>query len=335
MTFAMDDTCNEDIVADTFRGKSILITGGAGYLAYNLISFLKNTECSITRLDRQDAHLDTVVGAAQVTDLLGDVCDPELLYRAVKGVDFIFHFAAQTSTYVAHNDPVVDQSINVVPMLYLLEACRQLGNHPTICFSSTVTIVGIPEHIPVNETFPDHPITIYDLHKKMAEQYLIWYARQGFVEGVILRLANVYGPGPRSSRSDRGILNQMIRRALSGDALTVFGTGNYIRDYVYVEDVARAFISAARHSKALNGGYFVIGSGRGYSITEAMHLIAQLGAEKTGTAVEVLHVDPPNTLSPIERRSFIADSRRFSVVTGWNARYTLAEGITITMEAFS
>jgi UDP-glucose 4-epimerase len=334
MTFEMDDKLHEGIVADTFRGKSILITGGAGYLASNLISLLRHAECSITRIDRQDTPWDRVGGVAKVTDLFGDVCDPELWHRVVKGVDFIFHFAAQTSTYVANNNPVVDQSINVVPMLYLLEACRQLETHPTVCFSSTVTIVGIPEHMPVNETFPDHPITIYDLHKQMAEQYLMWYARQGFVEGVILRLANVYGPGPRSSRSDRGILNQMIRRALTSDALTVFGTGDYVRDYVYVEDVARAFISAAKHSNALNGGYFIIGSGRGYTITEAMHLIAQHGAEKTGAPVAVLHVDPPGALSPIERRNFVADSRRFSVVTGWNARYTLAEGIDLTMEAF-
>jgi nucleoside-diphosphate-sugar epimerase len=127
----------------------------------------------------------------------------------------------------------------------------------------------------------------------------------------------------------------MIRRALVGNALTVYGTGDYLRDYVYVEDVAQAFIAAARHSEALSGRYFVIGSGQGHTIAEAMRMIAERGAAKTGTQIEVQHVEPPNSLSTIEQRHFVADSRLFCEATGWNARYTLAEGIDRTMEEFS
>ena len=317
-----------------FTGKKILITGGAGYLASNLVALLKNSDCHIIRLDRQDACREPVKGAAQITDVYGDVGDPTIWERCLPGIDFVFHFAAQTSTYIANDDPVSDHSVNVMPMLHLLEACRRLGNCPTVCFSSTVTVAGIPERLPVDENHPDHPLTVYDLHKLMAEQYLGWYAEQGFVRGVTLRLANVYGPGPRSSRSDRGILNQMIRRALAGDPLTVYGTGNQIRDYIYVEDVAKAFIAAALHCEALNGRYFIIGSGRGHSIAEAMRMITERSAEKTGKTVAVQHIDPPGSLSPIEQRNFVADSRLFIEQTGWRASHTLAEGIDQTMEAF-
>jgi nucleoside-diphosphate-sugar epimerase len=176
---------------------------------------------------------------------------------------------------------------------------------------------------------------MYDLHKQVAEQYLRWYAEQGIVRGVTLRLANVYGPGPRSSRSDRGILNQMIRRALAGEPLTVYGTGEQVRDYVYVEDAARAFLAAARNGESLTGGCFVIGSGRGHTIDEAMRMIAMRCAARTGIEVPVRHVEPPGALSPIEQRHFVADTRRFCAATGWHARCTLAEGIDLTMEAFS
>ncbi|MFZ2950683.1 MAG: NAD-dependent epimerase/dehydratase family protein [Desulfuromonadaceae bacterium] len=319
---------------ESFKGKSILITGGAGYLASNLVSLLGQTECRIIRMDRPDAGWEKVSGAAQVTDVTCDICDPSV-WNVLEGIDFIFHLAAQTSTYVANAAPVDDQAINVMPMLNLLEACRLLGTCPTVCFASTVTIAGIPDRLPVDETHPNHPLTVYDLHKFMAEQYLCWYAEQGFVNGVALRLANVYGPGPRSSRSDRGILNQMVRRALEGKELTVYGTGEYVRDYVYVEDVARAFMSAALHGRMLSGRYFVIGSGAGYSIAEAMRMIADHATTKTGLPVDVEHIDPPDALSPIEQRHFVADSRRFSEATGWKARYSLAEGIDHTMEAFS
>lgn len=318
-----------------FSGKGILITGAAGYLGSNLVSLLKDADCRIIRLDKRESCREPVMGAAQISDLCGDVGDPAVWEKCLEGIDFIFHFAAQTSTYVANDDPVADQAINVMPMLHLLEACRRRGTRPTVCFSSTVTVAGIPERLPVDETHHDHPLTVYDLHKQMAEQYLRWYAEQGIVRGVILRLANVYGPGPRSSRSDRGILNQMIRHALSGEPLTVYGAGDQLRDYVYVEDVTRAFLSAARHSETLNGQYFVIGSSQGHTIAEAMRMIAARCTARTGREVPVRHVAPPGALSPIEQRHFVADSHRFCAATGWHAGCTLAEGIDRTLEAYS
>jgi UDP-glucose 4-epimerase len=333
MPIDMNNDRDGRLLADTFKSRGILITGGSGYLAANLLSLLKEIDCRIVRLGRLETGWEPMTGAAQVTDVSGDIRDPAIWEPILNGIDFVFHFAAQTSTYVANDNPVSDQAINVMPMLHLLEACRRKGVSPVVCFASTVTVAGIPERLPVDESHPDHPLTIYDLHKQMAEQYLRWYAEQGYGRGVILRLANVYGPGPRSSRSDRGILNKMIRHALSGKALTVYGAGDYVRDYIFVEDASWAFIAAARYSAALNGRYFIIGSGQGHTIAEAMGMIAEHAMAKTGTVVEIQHIEPPGSLSPIEQRNFVADSRRFCEATGWRPHYTLAEGIDRTIEA--
>lgn len=323
---------HDDLWTETFRGKVVLVTGGGGYLGANLVALLRRSDCKIYRLSRQAREEGAVSGLAQVVDLVGDISDPRVWEECLKGVDFIFHLAAQTSTYVANADPVADQNVNVMPMLRLLESCRRQGMRPTVLFASTVTVAGIPERLPVNESHPDHPLTIYDLHKQMAELYLRWYAEQGFVRGVTLRLSNVYGPGPRSGSTDRGILNQMICRALAGESLIVYGAGNQLRDYVYVEDVARAFIAAAGHGELLNGRHFVIGSGEGKTIAEAMGVVASCAGAKTGKVVAVRHVSPPATLSPIEGRNFVADFGLFRKMTGWTPEYLLAEGVTRTME---
>ena len=188
--------------------------------------------------------------------------------------------------------------------------------------------------LPVNENHPENPMTIYDLHKQMAENYLKYYIQQNVVKGAILRLANVYGPGPKSSRSDRGILNLMIRKALAGEPLTVYGKGDQLRDYVYVEDVSIAFLTAASKIESVNGRHFVIGSGQGHTIAQAMGLVSERVALKKGKAVPLEHVDPPSPLLPIESRNFVADTRQFSEATGWKAHYMLADGIDLTVKGY-
>lgn len=317
-----------------FQGKKILITGGAGYLASALVKLLKDVDCHIIRLARHESQLLPVVGGAHIEDIIADVRERSTWEQVLPGIDYIFHFAAQTSTYVANEDPSTDLNNNVLPMLYLLESCKEHDWRPTILFSSTVTIAGIPTRLPVDEAYQDDPLTIYDLHKLMAEKYLKWYVSQGVVRGSILRLANVYGPGPKSSRPDRGILNLMIRRALAGETLTVYKPGDNLRDYIYIEDVVQAFLDAARNIGTVNGRHFIIGSGEGYTIADAMRLVADRVALKTGKQVAIKRIDPPPNQSPIESRNFVADSRHFSQATGWQAFRQLTEGIDLTVETF-
>ncbi len=327
----MDTTFDKNLI-ETFAGKRVLITGGFGYIATALVQLLKNVACHIVRLDRQDATPPPISGEAQIEDISGDICDFSIWQKTLHKVDVVFHFAAQTSTYTANDNPSTDAKVNVLPMLHLLETCRRNNWHPAVLFSSTVTVIGIPSRLPVDETQTGQPITVYDLHKLMAEEYLKYYVHQGLLQGTVLRLSNVYGPGPKSSRSDRGILNLMIRKALAGETLTIYGTGDYLRDYIYIEDVARAFLMAKINIEHINGRHFVIGSGQRHTITEAINLVADRAAIKTGRRVNVEHIEPKSLQSPIEARNFVADSGQFSSATGWKAVLTLTEGIDRTIE---
>jgi nucleoside-diphosphate-sugar epimerase len=324
-----------DTLTRAYAGKRLLVTGGCGFLGTNVIGRLREVRCAITRLSMPGTDFPPVEGAAaMIDDLAGDVRERATWERALDGADVVFHFAAQTSVYVAQEDAAADLAANVTPMALLIDTCRRMGARPGVLFSGTVTQAGITARLPVDESHPDRPVTIYDLHKLMAEQYLAYASQQGIVRGVTLRLANVYGPGPASSSADRGVLNLMVRKALRGEPLSVYGAGDRIRDYVYVEDVARAFLLAGAHLDALGGQHFVIGSGEGHSLAEAFNLAAERAALKTGQRVPLTHVEPPAGLSPIEDRDFVADTSRFRAATGWEARVSLAEGIDRMIEAF-
>ncbi len=317
-------------VLPDFEGKRILVSGAGGYLGSNIVHVLSKAKCIIIRLTSKEA-LPEVKDEADIFDITADIKEKNIWKQVMRDVDIVYHFAAQTSVYRADEDPLEDLTINVVPMLHLLETCREMPSPPSILFSGTVTETGIPETLPVNEDHADKPITVYDMHKITSENYLKHYARQSIISGTVLRLANVYGPGPESSSHDRGILNMMMKKALEGESLTVYGTGESLRDYVYIDDVIQAFLLAAIHIHQLNANHYVIGSGHGKTIAQAINLIADRAALITGLRVPVNYIDPPFPQSPIEERNFQADTRKYSQVTGWKAQYPLREGVDQTL----
>ena len=318
----------------SYRGKRILVTGGTGFVGANLVRLLTDADCQIVRISRSGTMAAPLRCRAEIRDVVGDIRDRAIWESTLQDSDIVFHFAAQTSVYAGNENPFADLEINVLPIVHLLETCRQKGLQPIVLFSGTVTEAGIPTRLPVDESHPDKPITMYDLHKLMAENYLKYYVNQRIVCGAVLRLANVYGPGPQTSSADRGILNRMIRKALDGATLTIYGKGDCLRDYVYVEDIARAFLMAGLNIEHVNGESFVIGSGCGHSLAEAFHLVAKHVALKTGRRVPVVRVDahPPQT--PIETRNFIANPAKFMRATGWRPSYSLGEGIDRMVESY-
>lgn len=311
-----------------------LITGGAGYLGSSLVRQIAERGDHARRLFRGD-KTPQPAASEHIEDFHGDVTSRADLQRAVEGVDVILHLAAQTSIYVADADPLADLDVNVRPMLGLLEACRARGGCPTLILASTATLAGISPRLPVVADAPDEPATTYELHKQSAERYLKHYCQKGIVRGCALRLANVFGPGPKSSRPDRGILNGMVRRALAGETLKIYGSGEFLRDYIYVDEAARAFLCAADRAAAVNGRHFFLASGVGHTLADAVRLVARLVGETTGKPVAVEHVPPPATLAPIENRNFVADTEPLWQAAGFRAAVSLEQGLRQTIEYFS
>ena len=314
-------------------GKVVAVTGAAGFIGGRLAARVAQDAGTLLRVSRSPAPpLENT--AATIVDLLGDVRE-RAIWEQVVAADAIFHLAAQTSVAVANDDPERDFHANVTPMRHLLAACRQWRRRPMVVFAGTVTQSGLPATLPINEDAPDDPITVYDRHKLMAERDLTAAANRGDVYGTTLRLANVYGPGAHGRRADRDVLNRMIAAAMIGQPVTVHGSGEQVRDYVFVDDVVDAFVLAAVSAPIVNGGYFLIGSGHGTTIRTAFELVAARVARSTGRRVEVTSVAPPMPLSDIEQRNFIADHSRFSAATGWRPKVDLADGIDRTVEALT
>ena len=318
-----------------YQGSRVLITGGAGYIGSNLLRKLAGVDCHITLLMREGRHFDLDGSvAARVTTASGDLTAAATWRKALPGMGHVFHLAAQTSAYVAGEEPFTDLEANVVPVLRMLEVCREDGMRPQVLFAGTATEVGITSTTPVDESFADHPATIYDVHKLAAEKYLQYYSETIGIETATLRLPNIYGPGPASSRPDRGLLNQMVLRGLRGETLSIYGDGEFVRDYLFIDDVVSAFLRAGSRMGLLSGDYYVLGSGIETRFVDAVNLVADRVAQRTGQRPPVVYVEPPDSLLPIEKRNFVANPAKFASATGWAPQVSLQEGIDLTIDHF-
>lgn len=317
-----------------YRDRTIVVTGAGGFLGRCLVQRLAGTACRIVRVARSAPAPLAPPFAATLVDVIGDLRDASVWSRVVADADVVVHFAAQTSAIVAAGDPAGDLDANVTPMRHLLTLCREMLRPPMILFAGTVTQAGIPRQLPVDEDAADDPLTVYDEHKLMAERELERAVSEGVATGVTLRLANIYGPGATDAAGDRDVLNRMIRAALRGQELTVFGAGDHLRDYLFVEDAVDAFLITGPHADQLNGRHYILGSGRGVTIRQAFELVAARVEALTGRRVAVASTQPARPLTDIEQRSFVANPARFAAATGWRPSWSLQDGIDRTVEGF-
>lgn len=310
--------------------KTILITGAKGFIGSSIVKSLKEFEARLILASRSSPQDED---NPSITHVQTDTYDVAFWDNVLPGVDVVYHLAAQTSSTYANTHPMEDMQSNLLPVVSFVQSCQKSKNRPVILFSGAATQIGLTTGI-ARQYLSDNPITVYDVHKLAAEYFLSYYSRCLGGKSVTLRLANVYGPGPKSSSKDRGILNLMVRKALEGADLTVYGTGEYTRDYVYIDDVVNAFHSAVFSIEKTNGNHYVVGSGQGHTIREMIEMVRDAVFAKRGIRSDILFVPEPEGTSPIEHRNFIADTKPLSDDSGWNPVVTLSEGIGKTVEYY-
>lgn len=304
------------------KGLRIAITGASGFVGAALTAALEPFDVDILLLGRSQPVLPAAAGRARMTAEACDLTDLSAACDVIRRSDVIVHLAGLTDLKITEPDPRRSFSANVTPALTLLRAIEMVGLEDGRCdrrfvFASTVTVVGPAPPMPASEACPPQPITVYDRHKLCIENLLVEATQSGICLGASLRLANVYGYGRMSRNSNRSILNRMMRQALDGQALTYYGDGAYIRDFVHINDVARAFCAAITMPGTGFGRSYVISTGAGLSLRSAFETVAAAAREITGREAGVVSVPEPATLNRIERRNFIGDSSAFQMASGW------------------
>ena len=298
----------------------ILVTGGAGFIGSHVVDMFLSQGYEVAVLDNLlTGRRENVNPEAQLFDV--DLRDPRLgrIFSDEKP-RFVCHHAAQASVQMSVREPLVDTDVNIVGSLHLLEQCRKNEVEKFIFASSGGAIYGEPESLPCDESHPIRPLVPYGASKAAVELYLPIYSDLFGLRYTILRYANVYGPR-QDPYGEAGVVAIFAGRMLKGVRTTVNGTGEQERDFVYVEDIARANLLCL---EAGDGEAFNIGSGQGTSVNAIFGHLDKL----TSNSLEPLYGPPQE--GEIFKIYLNADKAREQL--NWEPRVSLEEGLSRTVD---
>jgi len=315
---------------DAYRDRRVLVTGGLGFIGSNLARRLVDLGAHVTIVDSlipdDGGNLFNLDGYTDRLDLqITDVRDTTAINALVRDRDVIFNLAGQVSHIDSMRDPQTDLDINCRSQLTLLEACRAHSAGVRVVFAGTRQVYGKPARLPVDESHLVHPTDINGINKAAGEYYHLVYHSVFGIRACSLRLTNVFGPRQLIRHSRQGFIAWFIRLALEGREIQVFGDGSQIRDFVYVEDAADAFLRAGA-SDACDGGVFNVGGREPVTHRE----LAALLLEEAG-AGSVRYVEWPEDKKRIDIGSFYSDSTKFHRATGWAPAVSLRDGLRRTL----
>lgn len=303
----------------------VLVTGGAGFIGSHVADIYLTQGWEVTVLDDlSSGRRDHVPAAAQFVEC--SVNDPrarELVEDG--GFTILNHHAAQIDVRVSVADPLLDARVNIAGLVNLLEGARRGSVRRVVFASSGGVVYGEADVLPHSENARKLPVSPYGVSKLASEYYLAMYAKLHGLEVVPLRYANVYGPR-QNPHGEAGVVAIFCTRILRQEALTVFGDGAQTRDYVYVEDVARANLAAAtgalRPMHGIDDAAYNVGTGLETNVVE----LARRLLDATDADLPIEHAPA----RPGELQRSAVDPRKVSEDWGWKPDTDLSEGLRRT-----
>ena len=327
--------------------KTVLITGGSGFIGTNLAHRIASSGRRVRLLDNlsrpgveNNLHWLRETHGDRVSIEIADVRDAFAVRRAVAGVEAVFHFAAQVAVTTSLVEPVHDFDVNVRGTLNVLEAARAQEVPPKVLFTSTNKVYGGMEDVvfrrrglryePCDESLrargfgEDRRLDFhspYGCSKGAADQYVLDYARSYGLRTAVFRMSCIYGPH-QFGTEDQGWVAHFLIRAIDGRLLTLYGDGMQVRDILFVEDLVEAFLLAEKNIDSIAGQAFNMGGGPGNTISllELVDFIESLH----GSRPEVFFEDWRTG----DQRYYVSDFSRFAAATGWSPRVNARQGVS-------
>jgi UDP-glucose 4-epimerase len=317
---------------ETFRGKSVLITGGLGFIGSNLARRLVRCGARVAVVDNMmpeyGGNMRNIAGVEKHIEVhVADVRDRAGLPALLSGRHVLFNLAGQSSHLDSIRDPETDLEINCRAQLSILEACRKHNPGIRVVFAGTRQIYGRPDYLPVDEKHPIRPVDVNGINKCAGEWYhLLYHSVHGLATSV-LRLTNTIGPRMRIKDARQTFVGLWVRQLVEGKPFEVWG-GGQLRDFTYIDDCVDALLLAAVHPAAL-GRVFNLGGTKPATLKELAELMVEVNGAGNFEIKEF-----PAGRRRIDIGDYYADDSLIRGSLGWRPRCTLRKAIERTLRFY-
>jgi UDP-glucose 4-epimerase len=292
-----------------------LVLGGNGFIGTHLVRALMLAGVRPRVLDRPGSlRGEEQIG---VEYLFGDFTDPSIVSEALIDVDVVAHLVSTTVPGSASADPISDISGNLIGSVKFLEQMRLSGVRRIVYLSSGGTVYGNTDEESLREESATDPISSYGTVKLAIEKYMGVYASQYGIRATILRVSNPYGPNSRHIGL-QGVIPTFFSRLIEKQPIRIWGTGENIRDYIYISDLSSAILKSIEQDKP---GVYNVGSGIGISIKEIIQIVSEVSL--ISPEIEFL----PDR--PFDVKRVVLDVSKFSKTFDWSPTVELREGCSM------
>ncbi len=301
----------------------ILILGAAGFIGKNLIiHLLKQEENELLLFDREQVDYGSIVrdDEDRISYFYGDFNAEYDFNTLTRDVDVVYHLVS-TSNPSTSKSVFDDMRGNVLPTINLLDACTHNKVKKVVFLSSGGTVYGVVKNVPISEMHERNPICPYGIQKLTIEKIIEYYGYQFGLDYRIIRLANPYGPY-QNPMGGLGAVTTFIYKMLTKQTIEVYGDGEVVRDYIYIEDAINGILKIVEGNTTEK--IFNLGGGRGYSINEIITVLNGISKNK----MDVAYKSGRNVDVPVN----VLDTSRFERYYGKSGKFSLQEGISRTIE---
>ncbi len=308
--------------------KRVLVTGGAGFIGSHLVDALLEEGCYVKVIDNlANGKLENVhhhEGNERFKFFRGDITDPFDVALAMEGIEIVFHLACLGVRHSIKH-PFETHRVNAEGTLFVLQEAYKAGVQKFIYCSSS-EVYGTAEYIPMSESHPTHPCTIYGASKLAGEAYTRAYYNTYGLQTVIIRPFNTYGPRSHHEGDAGEMIPKSIVRTLNGQPVVIFGDGSQTRDFTYVRDSVQGIVEIAKSDHAI-GCTLNMGSGFEISMKEVAENILEMTGE-VSSHIRYLEKRPGDVLQ------LYADSTELYNLIGWRPKTPFKEGLLQTIQWF-
>lgn len=305
-----------------WKGRRVLVTGGAGFVGSGLVRRLLELEARVTVLDDLFTGRRENLPDGGFTFVEGSVCDAPLVEHLVAGADLVLHAAAR-NIVVSTRDPRQDYETNIGGTLNVLLAARAT-KLARLVYTSSTSVYGNPRYLPINEDDHLSLLTPYAVSKLAGENYCMAFYESYDLTTTAVRYSNIFGPGQDPANPYCGVVAKFAEALFAGKAPVIHGDGNQSRDFTYIDDAVAATLLAAVSDRAV-GEVFNVGTGVETRVNELAALLTRL----IGADVKPQHSDRRD-VDNIRRRVVNIEKTRRAL--RWVPEVTLEEGLRRTVE---